>query len=103
MPASSRLDPTPLLPAETLRHIVSFIDPEAEQAFLANLCLVDSTFREIASPILYEDPGIWTSKNLLQFFEAVSQTPCLVSGEHVAKLRTLFPLSRPVFAFLASG
>jgi hypothetical protein len=53
LPLSLQPKPTPSLPTEMLRHIIHFL-PVDDPSF-PTLCLVDSTFREIASPMLYDD------------------------------------------------
>jgi hypothetical protein len=60
--------PTPPLPAELLREIISLADISSFPC----LCLVHSTFREIASPLLYRRPARpWTPPRMLTFFRPV--------------------------------
>jgi hypothetical protein len=58
----------PSLPAELLRDIVSL----CERASLLKLCLTNTVFREIASPILYKSLSFSSPTQAEAFVHAVS-------------------------------
>jgi hypothetical protein len=66
-----------------LRHIVSFL--HVQHFSFPALCLVNTTLREIASPLLYKDPEPWTSSELSRLFEPVGLSlSCLFLRQTIA-------------------